>query len=65
MRIAALTLREGDLETLVSLTRSSTVAAGLAQRVRMVLLAAEGISNSEIASRTRVSRPTVISSRSR
>ena len=37
MRIAALTLREGDLETLVSLTRSSTVAAGLAQRVRMVL----------------------------
>ncbi|MCB1265277.1 MAG: helix-turn-helix domain-containing protein [Mycobacterium sp.] len=65
MRIAALTLREGDLETLVSLTRPSTVAAGLAQRARIVLLAAEGISNTEIASRTGVSRPTVISCRRR
>ena len=60
MRIAALTLRNGDRETLVSLTRSSTVAAGLAQRARIVLLAADGVSNTEIASRTGVSRPTVI-----
>jgi transposase len=65
MRIAALTLRNGDRETLVSLTRSSTVAAGLAQRARIVLLAADGVSNTEIASRTGVSRPTVISWRGR
>ncbi len=65
MRIAALTLRNGDRETLVSLTRSSTVAAGLAQRARIVLLAADGVSNTEIASRTGVSRPTVICWRGR
>jgi len=61
MRAAALALREGELGTLVSLTRSSTVAAGLALRARILLLAAEGISNTEMASRTGVSRPTVTS----
>jgi transposase len=50
---------------LVSLTRSSTVMAGSAQRARIVLLAADGVSNTEIASRTGVSRPTVISWRAR
>ncbi|BAX98141.1 IS630 family transposase [Mycobacteroides stephanolepidis] len=49
----------------MSLTRSSTVMAGLAQRARIVLLAADGVSNTEIASRTGVSRPTVISWRAR
>jgi transposase len=39
--------------------RSSTVAAGLAQRARIVLLAAEGVANTEIAGRVGVSRPTV------
>jgi transposase len=47
------------------LTRSSTVRAGLAQRARIVLLAAEGVSNTEIASRVGVSRPTVIDWRAR
>jgi transposase len=41
------------------------VRAGLAQRARIVLLAAEGVSNTEIASRVGVSRPTVIDWRAR
>jgi len=49
----ALALREGDRAELVRLTRSSTVRAGLAQRARIVLLAAEGLSNSRIAERGR------------
>src|SRR5271163_2008467 len=65
MRIAPLGLGDGDRETLVSLTRSSTVMAGSAQRARIVLLAADGVSNTEIASRTGVSRPTVIAWRAR
>ncbi len=39
--------------------------AGLAQRARIVLLAADGVSNTEIASRVGVSRPTVIDWRAR
>ena len=65
MRIAPLGLRAGDREILVSLTRSPTVPAGLAQRARIVLLAADGETNTAIASRTGVSRPTVISWRAR
>jgi len=41
----ALALRDGDRERLLSLTRSSSVRAGLAQRARIVLLAADGLSN--------------------
>jgi transposase len=62
---AALALRDGDRERLASLTRSSAVRAGLAQRARIVLLAAEGLSNTAIAERVGVSRPTVIGWRSR
>ena len=47
------------------LTRSSTVRAGLAQRARIVLLAADGVSNTAIADRVGVSRPTVIGWRER
>ncbi len=36
---------------LASWTRASTVRAGLAQRARIVLLAADGVSNTEIAER--------------
>jgi transposase len=61
----SLTLREGDREELVRLTRSSSVRAGLAQRSRIVLLAAEGLSNTAIAERVGASRPTVIAWRDR
>ena len=47
------------------LTRSSSVRAGLAQRARIVLLAAEGVANMQIAERVGVARPTVNAWRSR
>jgi hypothetical protein len=50
---------------LASLTRSSAVRAGLAQRARIVLLAADGLSNTAIAERVGMSRPAVIGWRSR
>src|SRR3954471_17809845 len=62
---AALVLRAGDRERLALLTRSSSVRAGLAQRARIVLLAAGGLSNTAIAERVGVSRPTVIAWRER
>lgn len=61
----ALVLRVGDREELSRLTRSSTVRAGLAQRARIVLLAADGQTNVAIAARVGVSRPTVIDWRNR
>ncbi len=48
---AALVLRPGDLSVLTGLVRSSSVPAGLAQRARIVLLAAEGLPNAQIARR--------------
>lgn len=45
----ALRLRDGDLETLTSWTRSTTIKAGLAQRARIILLAADGVANARIA----------------
>jgi DNA-binding CsgD family transcriptional regulator/transcriptional regulator with XRE-family HTH domain len=65
MRAAPLRLRDGDLERLSALTRASSAPAGLALRARIVLLAAEGVSHTEIAERVKVSRPTVIAWRSR
>jgi transposase len=62
---AALALRDGDRERLVSMTRRSSVRAGLAQRARIVLLAAEGVANTAIADKVGVSRPTVIGWRER
>jgi Homeodomain-like domain len=62
---AALALRPGDEAKLIALTRASTVEAGLAQRARIILLAAEGVSNTEISRRVGVSRPTVIGWRQR
>jgi transposase len=62
---SALALRDGDRDRLSVLTRSSAVRAGLAQRARIVLLAADGVSNTEIAARVGVSRPTVIDWRGR
>jgi transposase len=61
----ALALCEGDREALERLTRASSVRAGLAQRARIVLLAADGSSNTAIAELVGVSRPTVIAWRER
>ncbi|HEX6434661.1 MAG TPA: IS630 family transposase [Gemmatimonadales bacterium] len=58
-------LRDNDREELVVLTRSSSVGAGLAARARIVLLAAEGTPNVEIARLVGVSRPTVNAWRTR
>ena len=60
-----LLLRQNDREELVGLTRSSSVGAGLAARARIVLLAAEGTPNVEIARLVGVSRPTVNAWRTR
>lgn len=66
MSVAApLVLRVGDEPKLNSLLRSSTVEAGLVQRARIVLLAAQGLPNAEIGRRVGVSRPTVIQWRGR
>jgi transposase len=65
MRARPMCLRPGDREVLDSWTRSSSIRAGLAQRARIVLLAADGVSNTEIAVRVGVARQTVISWRER
>src|SRR5919109_1572880 len=61
----ALVLRSGDRERLSGLARLPSVPSGLAKRARMVLLAADGMPNAEIARLTGVSRPTVIGWRDR
>ena len=58
-------LREADREKLERLARASSVRAGLAQRARIVLLAADGLSNTAIAEMVGMSRPTVIGWRER
>ena len=50
MRLPALVLGDGDRPVLEALVRSGTVEARAAKRARIVLLAAEGRSNREIAS---------------
>ena len=64
-RAAALVLREGDRERLTELARLPSVPSGLAKRARMVLLAADGMPNAQIARAAGVSRPTVIGWRDR
>jgi len=49
-----------DREVLVSWTRSPSVRAGLAQRARVVLLAADGVGTAEIVRRVALSKPAVI-----
>src|SRR5437764_15462938 len=49
-----------DREVLASWIRSPSIRAGLAQRARIVLLAADGAGTSEIVRRSGVSKPTVI-----
>ena len=62
---APLVLREGDRGRLEALARSTSVRASVAHRARIVLMSAEGLTNTEIARRTGSSRPTVISWRNR
>jgi transposase len=64
-RAAALVLRQGDHERLAELARLPSVPSGLAKRARIVLLAADGIPNAQIARMAGVSRPTVIGWRDR
>ena len=49
-----------DREVLASWMRSPSIRAGLAQRARIVLLAADGVGTNEISRRVGVSKPTVI-----
>jgi hypothetical protein len=58
-------LRDGDRKGLADLARLPSVPSGLAKRARIVLLAADGLANAEIARAVGVSRPTVIGWRDR
>jgi hypothetical protein len=49
-----------DREVLASWTRSPSIRAGLAQRARVVLLAADGLGTAEIVRRVGLSKPAVI-----
>lgn len=49
-----------DRQVLASWARSTTVRAELAQRARILLLAADGAGTSEIVARTGASKPTVV-----
>jgi len=64
MSVAA-PLRPGDQPKLTALLRTTTVQAGVAQRARIVLLAAEGMPNVAIGRLVGVSRPTVLEWRNR
>jgi transposase len=58
-------LRDGDRERLSGWLRSTSIRAGLAQRARIVLLAADGVANTEIAQRVGCARQTVFDWRAR
>jgi DNA-binding CsgD family transcriptional regulator len=60
-----LPITPADLAELHRWARSSQLPAVLAQRARILLLAADGTSNTETARRVGVSRPTVIACRRR
>jgi len=64
-RVERLVLRAGDEQVLREWTRSSAISAGLAQRARIVVLAAEGTSSAEVSRLVGVSLPTVRSWRVR
>jgi len=65
IRVAPLMITEAQRDTLEGWVRSSTLQSGLARRARIVLLAAEERSNTEIAEMVGVSRPTVLQWRAR
>ena len=55
----ALTVNAADRLQLESVARSQSLPAGLVKRAQMVLRMAAGESNTHVARRYRVSRPTV------
>src|SRR3984893_13720428 len=57
---APLAISDGQREVLDTLAGSRTVEYRLVQRARVLLLAADGVSNSEISEVVGVSRPTVL-----
>jgi len=57
---APLSLLDGQREVLESLAKSRTAAHRLVQRAQVLLHAADGVSNNDIAALTGVSRPTVL-----
>ena len=57
--LAPLTLSRSEREELLSITRSRSMPQSLATRARIVLLAANGESNTDIAERLGLSKPTV------
>lgn len=61
----ALVLFEDDEPVLREWVRASTIKAGLARRVRIVLLAADGLANTRIAELTGSSVVTVLKWRTR
>lgn len=61
----ALTLRDGDKAELEQLLRSTSTSAGVVKRARIVLLAADGLSNTRICELTGASLPTVLKWRKR
>ena len=56
----AVNLSPRDREVLQSWLRAPSLRAGLAQRARIVLLAADGVAVKDIVARVGVSKPTVI-----
>lgn len=61
----ALAIRDGDIEELERIVRSTTASAGLVTRARIVLLAGQGVANSHIAERVGVAVSTVVKWRKR
>jgi transposase len=62
---AALPVPAEDLQVLRRWAQASSVPASLAQRAKLLLLAAEGIGNTAIAEQLGITRPTVIAWRQR
>src|SRR6476661_2949456 len=57
---APLTISDGQREVLETLASSRSAAYRVVQRAQVLLLAADGVSNSEISEVVGVSRPTVL-----
>jgi DNA-binding NarL/FixJ family response regulator len=62
---AALVIPPAELAVLRRWSSAVQAPAALVRRAKLLLLAAEGVSNTEIAERLGISRPTVIAWRSR